>query len=199
MLSEPIITQYFHEVIQRQVPVFIKVLLPFNANTSWHTSIKISMVRLLWPHNSDVTMTVIASQITGVSIVLSTDCTGAEERNHQSSTSLAFVSETTAEDLSIWWRHNTSDAAWHYTVPPTLAQVMTSRMFDVEDLSIWWRHNTSDAAWHYTAPQTLAQVMTSRMFDANHYVTNADFHAVPTKPMETHLSELWNKTQYFFY
>ena len=42
-------------------------------------------------HYSDVIMYVIASQITGVSIVCSTVCSGTYQRNHQSSASLAFV------------------------------------------------------------------------------------------------------------
>ena len=36
-------------------------------------------------------MSTIASQITGVSIVYSTVCSGADQRKYQSSTSLAFV------------------------------------------------------------------------------------------------------------
>ena len=36
-------------------------------------------------------MSAMASQITGVSIVYSTVCTGADQRKHQSSVSLAFV------------------------------------------------------------------------------------------------------------
>ena len=42
-------------------------------------------------HYSDVTMSAIASQITGVTIVYSTVCSGADQRIHQSSSSLAFV------------------------------------------------------------------------------------------------------------
>ena len=42
-------------------------------------------------HYSDVIMSVMASQITGVSIVYSTLCSGADQRKHQSSASLAFV------------------------------------------------------------------------------------------------------------
>ena len=40
---------------------------------------------------SDVIMRVMASQINGVSIVYSTVCSGADQRKHQSSASLAFV------------------------------------------------------------------------------------------------------------
>ena len=42
-------------------------------------------------HYSDVIMSTMASQITGVSIVCSTACSGTEQRKHQSSPSLAFV------------------------------------------------------------------------------------------------------------
>ena len=42
-------------------------------------------------HYSDVIMSVMVSQITGVSIVYSTICSGTDQRNHQNSTSLAFV------------------------------------------------------------------------------------------------------------
>ena len=66
-------------------------------------------------HYSDVIMNTMASQITGVSIVCPTVCTGADQRNHQSSASLAFVREihrwpvvpftqraSNAENASIW-------------------------------------------------------------------------------------------------
>ena len=42
-------------------------------------------------HHSDVIIGMMASQITGVSIVYWTVCSGANQRNHQSSASLAFV------------------------------------------------------------------------------------------------------------
>ena len=41
-------------------------------------------------HNSDITMNAMASQITGISIVCSTACSGAHQRKHHSSASLAF-------------------------------------------------------------------------------------------------------------
>ena len=42
-------------------------------------------------HYSDVIMGAMVSQIPGVSIVYSTVCSGASQRNHQSSASLVFV------------------------------------------------------------------------------------------------------------
>ena len=51
-------------------------------------------------HYSDVIMSATASQITGVVIVYSTPCSGAHQRKHQSSASLAFVREIH------WWPVN---------------------------------------------------------------------------------------------
>ena len=45
---------------------------------------------LSW-HYNDVIMSAMVSQITGASIVYSTVCSGADQRKHQSSASLAFV------------------------------------------------------------------------------------------------------------
>ena len=42
-------------------------------------------------HNSDVILSALASQINSVSIVYLTVCSGADQRKHQSSASLAFV------------------------------------------------------------------------------------------------------------
>ena len=73
-------------------------------------------------HFSDVIMSVMASLITGVSIVYSSVCSGADQRKHQSSTSLAFVrgihrwpvysqhkGQSNADDVSIWWRHHATN------------------------------------------------------------------------------------------
>ena len=46
---------------------------------------------LEWDHYSDVTMSGMASEITGISTVCPTVCSGAHQRQHQSSASLPFV------------------------------------------------------------------------------------------------------------
>ena len=65
-------------------------------------------------------MSVMASEITGISIVCSTVCSGTDQRKHQSSVSLAFVREihwwpvdsphkrAGYENVSIWWLHHAS-------------------------------------------------------------------------------------------
>ena len=55
--------------------------LPMN---EWHQEYWLS-------YHSDATMSAMASQITGVSIVYSNFCSGADQREHQSSVSLTFV------------------------------------------------------------------------------------------------------------
>ena len=66
-------------------------------------------------HYNDVIMSAIASQITSLTIDYSTVDSGADQRKHQSSASLAFVWVTgefpaqmasNAENVSIWWRHH---------------------------------------------------------------------------------------------
>ena len=62
-------------------------------------------------------MGAIASQITSLTIVYSTVYSGADQRKHESSASLAFVCReftgdrgpqmaSNAENVSIWWRHH---------------------------------------------------------------------------------------------
>ena len=65
---------------------------------------------------NDVIISVMASQITSLKIVYSTVYSGAHQRKHQSSASLAFLlgihrcefpaqTASKAENASIWWRH----------------------------------------------------------------------------------------------
>ena len=62
----------------------------------WHVTLVVIIrptMRIPHPftHYNDVIMSAMASQITGVSIAYSAVCSGADQRKHQSSTSLAFV------------------------------------------------------------------------------------------------------------
>ena len=84
-------------------------------------------------HHSDVIMSPMASLIAGASIIYSSVCWGADQRKHQRSVSLAFVTEispvtgefpaqraSNAENVSEWWCH-------HAQVP-----LVTSKL-------TWWR------------------------------------------------------------
>ena len=69
-------------------------------------------------HYIDVIMTTMPSQITSLTVVNSIVYSGADQRKHQSSVSLAFVRgihrtgefpaqmASNAENASIWWRHH---------------------------------------------------------------------------------------------
>ena len=88
-----------------------------------HCSLCRQMV-ILFSHNwllhySDVIMSTMASQVTSLTIVYTTVYSGADQRKHQSSASLAFVRgihwwlvnsphkwPVTRKNVSIWWRHH---------------------------------------------------------------------------------------------
>ena len=86
--------------------------------TRWYTPLIITSVNPRSYHYSDVILRAMASQITGVSMVYSTICSGSDQRKHQRSASLAFVRgihrssvnspqrASNAENVSIWWRHH---------------------------------------------------------------------------------------------
>ena len=72
-------------------------------------------------HYNDVIMGAMTSQITSLTIVYSIVYSGANQRKHQSSESLAFVRgiqrwqmnsphkwPVTCQNVSIWWRHHAS-------------------------------------------------------------------------------------------
>ena len=93
----------------------------------WHTIVVYFVENWLIPlcplschwwhhHYSDVIMSVMASQTTGVSIVYSAVYSGTDQRKHQSSASLAFVRGI----------HR-----WH--------EFPTQRASNVENVPIWWR------------------------------------------------------------
>ena len=76
-------------------------------------------------HHNDVIMGTMASRISSLTIVYSTIYSGADQRKHQSSASLAFVwgihrgpvnsppqRASNAENVSIWWRHHVFGHSW---------------------------------------------------------------------------------------
>ena len=73
---------------------------------------------------SDVIMGALASQTTGVSMGCSTVCSGADQRKHQSSASLAFV-----RGIYRW--------------------LLTQRASDMENVSIRWRHHADQWSSHW--------------------------------------------------
>ena len=85
----------------------------------------------LFDNYDDVIMDSMLSQITSLTIVYSAVYSGADQRKHQSSASLAFVwgihrvpgefpaqMASNAENVSIWWRHHVCEG--HHTLPHCL-------------------------------------------------------------------------------
>ena len=57
-------------------------------------------------HYNDIIMSMMVSEITSVLIVCSSVCSGIDQRNHQSSASLAFVRACFLENVFVWWCHH---------------------------------------------------------------------------------------------
>ena len=76
-------------------------------------------------HYDDIIMGAIASQITSLTIVYSTVYSGADQRKHQSSASLAFV-------------RGIHRVRWIPRVPGEFPAQMAS---NTENVPIWWRHH----------------------------------------------------------
>ena len=104
LLSEPYVHYVFIWVEQSLLSLFTERDGMINLDVlyvmSLNSCVSVSEMRCL--HYSDVIMSAIASQNTGVSIVYSTIWSGTDQRKHQSSVSLAFVRGIH------WWRANSS-------------------------------------------------------------------------------------------
>ena len=66
-------------------------LLPYGVTRPQWVKLHSKQKDRLCPHYSNIIMSVVASQITSLTIVYSTVYSGADQRKHQSSASLAFV------------------------------------------------------------------------------------------------------------
>ena len=82
-------TPSWHCCNTQQTRIDLLVLSVSFLHISWEYCFNLQRT-LQWPHNERV-----GSQITGVSIVCSTVCSGEDQRKQQSSTSLVFVREST--------------------------------------------------------------------------------------------------------
>ena len=99
---------------------------PHNGKTAYHNNNPYHKLKMLLNmlafHYYDVIKGAMASQITSLAIVYSTDYSGTDQRKHQSSTSLAFV-----RGIHRW--------------PVIGGEFLTKRASNTENISIWWRHH----------------------------------------------------------
>ena len=88
-------------------------------------------------HYCDVIMSAMVSQITGISTVCSTVCSGADQRKYQSPASLAFARGIcNVENVSIWWRHQ-RDETFSCHITTLYDNVVVSYL---TSWCILWRH-----------------------------------------------------------
>ena len=76
----------------KRIFVFHQCII-FTIQTPWLTQMQTKLFTIELSHNNDVIMGAIASQITSLTIIYSTVYSGADQRKHQRSASLAFVRE----------------------------------------------------------------------------------------------------------
>ena len=111
-----------------------------------------------------------ASQITSVSIVCSAVCSGANQREYQSSASLALVRgihrspmnsthkmASDAEYVSIWWRHVYNDPSLFSHQPPPV---------DPQTVA-WFQAVDTDRSGHITARELQQALMNANWSNFN--------------------------------
>ena len=99
-------------------------------------------------------MSTMASQITRLTIVHSSIYSGADQRTHQSSASIAFVrgnspvtgefpaqKASNVENDFIWWRHHGVSNKGLGGPPLTPSPCLPDCLFSLRMLSLRWRHN----------------------------------------------------------
>ena len=119
------------------------------------------VLTLMWHHYNDVIMSAMASQITSLTIVYSSVYSGADQRKHQSSASLAFVRGIHR------WPVN-SPHKWPVT------------------RKMWWRHHdNAHVTRHGTTSQIGSKVYFEQFYTTNHTMTPS-FHK-----LQQHVSDPW--------
>ena len=131
-------------------------------------------------HNGDVIMSTMPSQIISVSIICSTVCSGADQRKHQSFSSLAFVRgihrwpeitarrASNAENVFIWWWNHHALRRHHANeITEGLFQVLLKRSI-VDDKTQTARVLNYRVRWY--SVNTLHVVICSRVVTSNIYL-----------------------------
>ena len=136
-------------------------------------------------HHTDVIMSLIASQITNLTIVYSTVYSDADQWKHQTYAPLTFVQgihrdqwlprtrASNAENVSIWWRHHATIVfpMFDITHTPCIGQILTRHRFLTNLPFSRWR-------WSVTNDQNPIKIS---MIDTDHHTYI--------------MCEIWNKLQ----
>ena len=104
-------------------------------------------------------MSAMSSQITGVSIVYSTECSGADQRKHQSSALLAFV-----RGIHRWTLNSPHKGPVTRKMFPSDDVIM-----NVESVSMPWRHPWSQSHKHSTFTDIVLKPRKGLWHEAQHF------------------------------
>ena len=152
-------------------------MLSKNSVVVWHLTTHHQAVTI---HYNDVTMSVMASQIPSLTIVYSTVYSGADQRKHQSSASLASMWGMTgefpaqrvsnAEKVSIWWRHH-EDYIFYDDVIYIYINMYVFMYITLSDppndaMDVW-----SQKIQTYSKPNSLNQMVVVQQIETILYVT----------------------------
>ena len=118
-------------------PVFVK-------KTGVVTFLSISFLvisNLETSHYSDVIMSTMASQITSVFTVCSVFCSGADQRKHQNSASLAYVGGIHRGPMNPPHKGPVTQQIFSYDYVPGDRWILLTWTRNAENFSIWWRNH----------------------------------------------------------
>ena len=127
-------------------------------------------------HYSDVIMSVMVSQITGVSIIYSTHCSCTDQRKYQSSASLAFVRGIHRSPVNSPHKGPVTQKMFPFDDIIMIApfklvdaypRLLTSFDWHWLDINSLW---PGDAIWRHGTRSTLAQVMACCLTAPSHYL-----------------------------
>ena len=125
-------------------------------------------------HYSDVIMSAMASQITGVSMVCSTVCLGADQRKHQTPRHWPLWGEFTGdqvtgefpsqwasnvEHVSVWWRHH------HHIIAANLK----TKVFQIIYINLKIRQRWQNFTGHFYSDFLYSDGLNINSYDLQHY------------------------------
>ena len=127
-------------------------------------------------HYNDVTISPMASQITGGSIVYSTVCSGPDQRKHQSSVSLAYV--TGLHPWPVYSPHKEKcphlmTSSWYSDIKEGVSEIPLCARKDPFILhsqyncSLQWRHNERDGVSNHQPHHCLLNRLFTAQFKEN--------------------------------
>ena len=150
--------------------------ISFETHHNWSTQLSNAFITSPLENYRDVIMSAMASQISSISIVWSTVCSGADQIKHQSSASLAF-----ARGIHQWPENS------HHTEPVTRKMFpfddvsMTNRMNDalyLRHLHIFWRCYRCITVKSTPGLHPKANILISTCFEQHFLNIYAQYHSL---------------------